>query len=97
MPNSFNQAPSKTVVPKPRDNIDDPMVPLEGNLYGHPLAALLWERRLENNCCKNIVRSTQHFKSAYVDAFFLKKKKKSAGLKDCLVPTWSNVVKIEEN
>ena len=25
----------------------DPVVPLERNLYGHPLAGLLWERQFE--------------------------------------------------
>ena len=25
--------------------MEDPVVPLEGNLYGHPLAGLLWERQ----------------------------------------------------
>ena len=25
----------------------DPVLPLERNLYGHPLAGLLWERHLE--------------------------------------------------
>ena len=29
-------------------NIQDPVVPLERNLYGHPLAGLLWERKFEN-------------------------------------------------
>ena len=28
-------------------NVTDPLVPLECNLYGHPLAGLLWERYLE--------------------------------------------------
>ena len=28
-------------------NIEDPVVPLERNLYGHQLAALLWERQFE--------------------------------------------------
>ena len=27
--------------------IEDPVVPLEPNLYGHPLAGLLWERQFE--------------------------------------------------
>ena len=26
---------------------EDPVVPLERNLYGHPFAGLLWERQLE--------------------------------------------------
>ena len=29
------------------ENIEDPVVPLERNLYGHPLAGLLWERQFE--------------------------------------------------
>ena len=33
--------------PKHWDTFDDPMVPLERNLYGHALARLPWERRLE--------------------------------------------------
>ena len=30
--------------PKSWSSIEDPVVPLERNLYGHPLAGLLWER-----------------------------------------------------
>ena len=28
-------------------SMEDPVVPLERNLYGHPLTRLLWERQLE--------------------------------------------------
>ena len=31
--------------PKSWSSIEDPVVPLERNLYGHPLAGLLWERQ----------------------------------------------------
>ena len=27
--------------------LEDPVVPLERNLYGHPLGGLLWERQIE--------------------------------------------------
>ena len=27
--------------------MEDPVVPLERNLYGHPLAGLLWEMQVE--------------------------------------------------
>ena len=37
----------RTRRPAQRDKIDDPVVLLEGHLYGHPLAGLLWERKLE--------------------------------------------------
>ena len=33
--------------PKSWANIEDPVVRLERNLYGHPLAGLLWERQFE--------------------------------------------------
>ena len=29
--------------------MEDPVVPLEQNLYGHPLAGLLWKRLFEKN------------------------------------------------
>ena len=32
---------------KSSSNIEDPGVPLEPNLYGHPLASLVWERHFE--------------------------------------------------
>ena len=34
--------------PKSWSSMEDPVVPLERNLYGHPLAGLLWERHFEN-------------------------------------------------
>ena len=34
-------------------NIEDPVVPLERNLYGHPLAGLLWERQFEKVLLKH--------------------------------------------
>ena len=33
--------------PKSWSSVEDPVVPLERNLYGHPLAGLLWERHCE--------------------------------------------------
>ena len=33
--------------PKSWSSMEDPVVPLERNLYGHPLAGLLWEREFE--------------------------------------------------
>ena len=33
--------------PKSWSSIEDPVVPLERNLYGHPLAGLSWERQFE--------------------------------------------------
>ena len=33
--------------PKSWSSMEDPVVPLERNLYGHPSAGLLWERQFE--------------------------------------------------
>ena len=33
--------------PKSWSSMEDPVVPLEHNLYGHPLAGLFWERQFE--------------------------------------------------
>ena len=33
--------------PKSWSTMEDPVVPVEKNLYGHPLAGLLWERQFE--------------------------------------------------
>ena len=39
--------------PKSWSSMEDPIVPLERNLYGHPLAGLLWERQLEKILLKH--------------------------------------------
>ena len=33
--------------------MEDPVVPLERNLYGHPLAGLMWERQFEKILLKH--------------------------------------------
>ena len=40
--------------PKSWSSMEDPVVPLERNLYGHPLAGLLWERQFEKVLLKYI-------------------------------------------
>ena len=39
--------PPKHKWPKSWSSMEDPVLPLERNLYGHPLAGLLWERQFE--------------------------------------------------
>ena len=39
--------------PKSWSSMEDPVVPLERNLYGHPLARLLWERQFEEILLKH--------------------------------------------
>ena len=75
-------------------NIVDPVCPLERNLYGHPLAGLLWERHLESALfklkwekipgweCLYVHRQKQLFLSVYVNDF------KMVGRKENLSKMW---------
>ena len=42
-----------TQVAKSWSSMEDPVVPLERNLYGHPLAGLIWERQIEKVLLKH--------------------------------------------
>ena len=65
--------------PKSWSSIEDAVVPLERNLYGHPLAGLMWERQFEKillkhgwekipNCeCLFVLREKGLFLSVFVD------------------------------
>ena len=73
--------------PKSWSSVADPVVPLERNLYGHPLAGLLWERQFEKNLLKHgwekipnweclfVHREKGLFLSVYVDDIKLAGKK----------------------
>ena len=83
--------------PKSWDNIENPVCPLELNLYGHPLAGLLWELYQEDilikSCfekvksweCLYVNRPKQIFLSAYVDDY------KMAGKKENIGPMWATL------
>ena len=74
--------------------MEDPVVPRERNLYGHPLAGLLWERQFEkillkygwekvsNWECLFVHREKGLFLSVYVDHI------KLAGKKQHIDPMW---------
>ena len=80
--------------PKSWSSMEDPVVPLERNLYGHPLVGLLWERQFEkillkhvwekipNWECLFVHREKGLFLSVYVDDI------KLAGKKQNLDPMW---------
>ena len=80
--------------PKLWSSMEDPVVPLERNLYGHPLAGLLWERQFEkvllkhgrekfpNWECPFVHREKGLFLSVYVDDINL------AGQKPNIDPMW---------
>ena len=81
--------------PKPWSSMEDPVIPLERNLYGHPLAGLVWERQFEkillkhgwekipNWECLFVHREKGLFLSVYVDDI------KLAGKKQNLDPMWN--------
>ena len=75
--------------------MEDPVVLLERNLYGHPLAGLLWERHFEKvllftdgkqiqigNADLQTVKKGLLLSSVYVDDM------KRAGKKQNINPTW---------
>ena len=80
--------------PKSWSSIEDPVVLLERNLYGHPLAGLLWERQFQkillkdgwekvsNLECFFVHREKELFLSVYVDDI------KLAGEKQNINPMW---------
>ena len=80
--------------PKSWSSMEDPVVLLERNLYGHSLAGLLWERQFEkillkhgwekipNWACLFVHREKGLFLSVYVDDI------KLAGKKQNLDPMW---------
>ena len=79
--------------------IEDPVVLLERNFYGHPLARLLWERQFEralmelgwekvpNWECLFVHRKQKFFLSVFVDDI------KMAGKKQNLAPMWKKLMK----
>ena len=88
--------------PKWWEYIEDLFVPLEQNLYGHPLAGLLWERQFEKALMELgwekvpnweclFVHRWQKFLSVYVDDI------KMAGKKQNLAPVWKKLMKDVDN
>ena len=81
-------------LPKSWSSMEDPVVPLERNLYGHLLAGLLWERQFDkilvkygwekvsNWECSFVHREKGSFLSVYLDDI------KVAGKKQNIDPMW---------
>ena len=80
--------------PESRSSMEDPVVPLERNLYGDPLVGLLLERQFEKILLKNVWVKVSNWKclfvhrekglflSVYVDDI------KLAGKKQNIDPMW---------
>ena len=85
--------------PKSRASMEDPVAPLEQNLYVHPFPGLLWERQFEkillkygwekvsNWECLFVHREKGLFLSVYLDDI------KLAGKKQNINPTWKALVR----
>ena len=84
-------------IPDSWKGIEDPVVPLLVNLYGHPLAGLLWEKGCEEKLMQlgwehvtgweslYVHRKDQLFMNVYVDDFHL------AGKEDKVAPMWQKI------
>ena len=98
----FEDAPRLVKIPrsdKSWANIEDLVVLLERNLYGHPLAGLVWERQFEEvllelgwekvpNCeCMFVHRKQKLFQSEYMGDI------KMAGTKQNMAPIWKKLMK----
>ena len=96
---TFGSVYHDTNGPNHGPSMEDPVVPLERNLYGHPLAGLLRERQFEkillqhgwekvsNWDCLFVHREKGLFLSVYVDDI------KLAGKKQNINPTWTILMK----
>ena len=78
--------------PKSWESMEDPVVPLERNLYGHPLAGLFWERQFAEALLELGWENVPNWKqglvlSASVDDI------KMAGKKQNMAPTWKTLMK----
>ena len=52
--------------PKSMSSMEDPVVPRERNLYGHPLAGLLWERQFEKVLLEHGWEKVQNWECSFV-------------------------------
>ena len=86
--------------PKSWSSMEDPVVPVERNLYGHPLAGPLWERKIRKKFCQHtgweqvpnceclfVNREKGPFLSVCVDDI------KMAGKTENMEPTWNILMK----
>ena len=52
--------------PKSLSSMEDPVVPLERNLYGHPLAGLLWKRQFEKILLEHVWEKVPNWECLFV-------------------------------
>ena len=80
--------------PKSWSSMEDPVVPLQRNLCGHPLAGLLWERQFEKVLLKYGWEKVPNWKCLFVDSekglslSVCVDDIKPAGKKQNINPTW---------
>ena len=75
--------------------MEDPVVPRERNLYGHPLAGLLWERQFEEILLKYLWEKVSNWECLFVHRekglflFVYVDDLKLAGKKQNINPMWN--------
>ena len=85
--------------PKSWSNVKDPVVPFERNLYGHPLAGLLWDRRFEEVPMDLGWKKLPNWECLFVhrkQGLFLSKHEdniKMAGENQNMAPMWKKLMK----
>ena len=94
MSRHLDSSTTTTGWPKSWSSMEDPVVPLERNLYGHSLAGLLWERQFEKILLKygwEKVSNWECFSSTAKKGLFLSvyvDNTKLAGKKQNIDPMW---------
>ena len=73
--------------PKSWSSMEDPVVPLERNLYGHPLAGLLWHTAIRESSCLFVNREKRTILICACGRY------KLAGKKQNISPTWKTLMK----
>ena len=98
-PDTWIRLPPQHRWPKSWSTMEDPVVPLERNLYGHLLAGLLWERQIEKVLLEHVWKrfwivnvfflatEQEDFLSVYVDGI------KMAGMTENIETTWKILMK----
>ena len=87
--------------PKSWSSMEDPVVPLERNLYGHPWAGLLWERLFEKVPLEHVWEKVPNWKCLFVNrekekGLFLSvyvDDRKLARKKQNIDPMWKTLMK----
>ena len=66
VPRYLDTSNKAQIWPKSLSSMEDPVVPLERNIYGHPLAGLVWERQFEKILLKYFCEKVSNWECLFV-------------------------------